>query len=125
MGDQSAQHGVGMLGVAQVPGAIELVQAREGKAGGVANVVQPCGGFHQIGVSAENGCQAACPGGDALGVRPAAGERLLQELPGQLFGPGSQRVHVAQASPVFFIWDRDRCSVPDVKVLLTWDSEGV
>jgi len=32
MGDQPAQHGVGMLCVAQVPGAIELVQAREGKA---------------------------------------------------------------------------------------------
>ena len=92
MGDQPAQHGV-----AQVPGAIELVQAREGKAGGVADVVQPCGGFQQVGVSAENGCQAACPGGVALGVRPVAGERLLQERPGQLFGPGSQCVHVAQA----------------------------
>ena len=34
MGDQPAQHGVGMLCVAQVPGAIELVQAREGKARG-------------------------------------------------------------------------------------------
>ena len=30
---QPAQHGVGVLDVAQVPGAIELVQAREGKAG--------------------------------------------------------------------------------------------
>ena len=87
MCDQPAQQGVGVLGVAQVPGAVELVQAREGKAGGVADVVQPCGGFQQIGVSAENGCQAACPGGDALGVRPAAGKRLLQECPGQLFGP--------------------------------------
>jgi len=55
MGDQPAQHGV-----AQVPGAIELVQAREGKAGGVADVVQPCGGFQQMGVSAEDWCQAAC-----------------------------------------------------------------
>ena len=33
MGDQSAEHGVGMLGVAQVPGAIELVQAGGGEAG--------------------------------------------------------------------------------------------
>ena len=65
MGDQPAQQGVGMLGIAQVPGAIELVQAREGKAGGVADVMQPGGGFQQIGVSAENGCQAAGPGGDA------------------------------------------------------------
>jgi uptake hydrogenase large subunit len=53
MGGQPAQHGVGVLGVAQVPGAVELVQAREGKAGGVADVVQPCGGFQQIGVSAD------------------------------------------------------------------------
>ena len=68
-----------------------------GKAGGVADVVQPGGGFQQIGVRAENRRQAAGPGGDALDVRPAAGKRLLQERPGQLFGPGSQRVHAAQA----------------------------
>ena len=36
--------------------------------------MQPGGGFQQIGISAENGYQIACPGGDALGVRPAAGE---------------------------------------------------
>ena len=66
MGDQPAQQGVGVLGVAQVPGGVELVQAREGKAGGVADVVQPRGGFQQVGVGAENGCQAAGPGGDAL-----------------------------------------------------------
>ena len=81
-----------MLGIAQEPGAVELVQAGGGEVGGVADVVQPCGGFQQIGVSAEDGRQAACPGGDALVVRPAAGKRLLQECPGQLFGPGSQRV---------------------------------
>jgi hypothetical protein len=62
MGDQLAWQGVGVLGVAQVPGAIELMQARAGKAGGVADVVQPRGGFQQIGVRAENGCQAADPG---------------------------------------------------------------
>ena len=33
MRDQLAQHGVGAPGVAQVPCAVELVQAREGKAG--------------------------------------------------------------------------------------------
>jgi hypothetical protein len=51
----------------------ELVQARDGKA--VADVVQPRGSFQQIGVSAENGCQAVCPGGDALG--PAARDGFL------------------------------------------------
>ena len=79
MGDQSAQQGIGAPGVAQVPGAIELVQAREGKGGGVADVMQPGGGFQQVGVRAEDGRQGACPCGDALGVRPAAGKRLLQE----------------------------------------------
>ena len=43
-----------MLGVAKVPGAIELVQARGGGAGGVADVVQLGGGLQQIGVRAEN-----------------------------------------------------------------------
>jgi len=43
-----------VLGVAQVPGAVEGVQARHGQAGCVADVVQPRGGFQQIGVSAEN-----------------------------------------------------------------------
>ena len=33
--------------------------------GGVADVVQPGGGFQEVGVRAENGCQAARSGGDA------------------------------------------------------------
>jgi hypothetical protein len=37
--DQSAQHGIGVLGVAQVAGAVEGVQARGAKVGGVADVV--------------------------------------------------------------------------------------
>ena len=78
MGDQPAEHGVGVLGVAQVPGAVELVQARDGEIGCVADVVQPRGGFQQVGVRAENGREAACPGGDALDVRPAAGQGLLE-----------------------------------------------
>jgi hypothetical protein len=95
VGDQPAQQGVGVLGVAQVPGAVELVQAGGGGARGVADVVQPGGGFEQAGVGAENWCQAACPVGDALGVRPAAGQGFAEECPGELFGPGSQRVHAA------------------------------
>jgi hypothetical protein len=58
MGDQPAQHGIGVLGVAQVPGAVELMQAGGGEARGVADVVQPGGGFQQVGVRPENGCQA-------------------------------------------------------------------
>ena len=72
------------------------MEARRGEAGRVADVVQPPGGFQEIGVSAENGCQASCPGGDALDVRPPAGEGFLEESPGELSGPGSQRVHGAR-----------------------------
>ena len=87
VGDQPAQHGVGVLGVAQVPGAVELMQAGGGEVGGVADVVQPLGGFQQVGVRAENGCQAACPVGDALDVRPAAGQGFVEEYPGDLLRP--------------------------------------
>ena len=97
MGDQPAQHGVGVLGVAQVTGAVEWVEARRGEAGRVADVVQPPGGFQEIGVSAENMVKAACPGGNALDVRPPAGEGLLKECLSEMSGPGSQRVHAAQA----------------------------
>jgi hypothetical protein len=96
MGDQPARHYVGMLGVARVPGAIELMQARGGQVGRVADVVQPRGGFQQLGVRAENGCQAACPGSDALDVRPAAGKgrwrsaraRCFALMPACSCGPG-------------------------------------
>ena len=78
---------VGVLGVAQVPGAVQGMQARHGQAGRVADVVQPRGGFQEIGISAENRGQAACACGNALDVRPAAGEEFLQECLGEVFGP--------------------------------------
>jgi hypothetical protein len=87
MCDQSAEHGVGVLNVAEVTGAVECVHARRGRAGHVANVVQPRGGFQEIGVSAENRCQAACPRSDASDVGPAAGERHLEECQGEMFSP--------------------------------------
>jgi hypothetical protein len=80
--DQPAQHGAGVLDVTKVPGAVECVQARHGQVGRIANVVQPCGGFQEIGVSAENRCPAPSSHGDAMDVRPAAGEGLLEEFPG-------------------------------------------
>jgi hypothetical protein len=49
--------------------------------------VQPRGGFYQLGVRAENRCQAACPVGDALDVRPAAGQGFLEEFLGELLRP--------------------------------------
>ena len=87
MGDQSVQHGVGVLGVAQVSGAVELVQAGHGQVGRVADVVQPRGGFQEISVRAENSRQAACPRGNALDMRPAAGEVLLKKRLAEMFQP--------------------------------------
>ena len=87
MCDQSAQHGIGVLGVTQVTGAVECVQARRSQVGRVSDVMQPCGGFQEFSVSAQNRCETACPGGDALDMRPAAGQGHLKEYPGELFGP--------------------------------------
>ena len=81
MGDQPAQQGVGVLGVAQVPGAVEGVQARHVKVGCVADVVQPRGSLQQIRVRAENIRQAMCPGGDTLNVCPAAGRDSCRSAP--------------------------------------------
>jgi hypothetical protein len=56
------------------------------------------------------------PGGDALDVRPAAGERHLKEIPGELSGPGSRRGHAAKArQPARDIHGRD---VPSQRRLL-------
>jgi hypothetical protein len=73
MGDQPAQQGVSVLGVAEVPGAVEGVQAGHVQVWCVADVVQPRGGFQQVRVRAENSRQGMCLGGDALDVCPAAG----------------------------------------------------
>ena len=87
MGDQPAQHAVCVLGIAQVTGAVECVQVRHIKVGCVADVVQARGSFQQFRVRAENSRQAMCPGGDTLDVRPAAGERFVEECPGELLCP--------------------------------------
>jgi len=73
MGDEPAQHGVAVLGVAQVTGAVECVQARHNKVGCVADIVQPRGSLQQIRVRAENSRQAMYLGGDTLNMRPAPG----------------------------------------------------
>jgi hypothetical protein len=96
MSNQSAQHGVGVLGVAQVPGTFQGVQAGYGQAGRVADVVQPRGGFQQISVRAENRRQTACPRGNALVVRPPTGRPSWRSpgrdawpmKPARLCGPG-------------------------------------
>jgi len=65
MSDQPAQHGIGVLGVAQVPGAIELVQAGGGEAGGVAD---PAASRAREARGAEAG--ATADGGTAGGSQP-------------------------------------------------------
>jgi hypothetical protein len=57
VGNEAAQHGVGVLDIAKVTGTVQRVQARRGRPGRVADVVQPRGGFQEIGIRAENGCQ--------------------------------------------------------------------
>ena len=54
VGDEPAQQGVGVLGVAWVTGTVQGVRPRHGKGGGVADVVQPCGGFQEVGVHVEH-----------------------------------------------------------------------
>src|SRR5262249_55617828 len=73
--------------------------------------------LQQVGVSAENGCQAACPRGDALQVRPTAREAFLEERLGKLFGPRSQRVHATQARQLRR--DVHGCGMPSEDVLLS------
>jgi len=115
VGDQAAQQFVGVLDVSQVAGAVELVQAGAGQFGQVADVVQPCCGFEQVGVRAEGPCDAAGPVGDALNVCPAAGEGGLQEFAGQVGGPGGGCLHRAQARSV--PWDVHGHRVPSEDVL--------
>jgi len=87
VGDQPAQHGVGVPGVAQVPGAVELMQAGGGEAEGVADVMQPGGGFERIGVRAQNECQAASPGSDTLHRVPSGGAGAPGGMPGRAGQP--------------------------------------
>jgi hypothetical protein len=113
--DQSAQQFVGVLDIPQVAGAVELVQTGMGQFGQIADVMQPCGSFQQVGVRAEGSCDAASPGSDALNVCPAAGEGSLQEFAGQVSGPGGGCLHRSQPRSV--LWDVHGHRVPSEDVL--------
>lgn len=54
MRDQAAQHRVGEVCVAEVPGAVERMKAGLGQLRRVADVMQPPGCFEQIGVITED-----------------------------------------------------------------------
>jgi hypothetical protein len=73
--------------------AVELVQAGLGQRREIADVVDPCRGFEQVGVWAEDGCNTASACGDALDMCPASGECGLQERAGEVSGPGGKRLH--------------------------------
>ena len=75
--DQPAQLAGGSPGATQVPSAVERVEAGVREAGNVADVMQPCGGGQQIGVRVQDRGNAAGLGGDALTMRPPAGQRQL------------------------------------------------
>lgn len=87
IGDQVAQPWVRVLDVAQVPGAVKGVEAGVGDIGGVADVVQPGGSVDEFGVLAQYGGQVVRGGGDALGVCPAARQRLREQRLGELTRP--------------------------------------
>jgi hypothetical protein len=72
VGDQGAERGGGVLGVAQVAGAVQRVKARArvGQGGRVADVVQPSRRDQQVSILAEDEAERAGGRGDA-GGRPA------------------------------------------------------
>jgi hypothetical protein len=87
MCDQSTQHLVGVLHVAQVTGSVERMESGVDQVGGVADVVEPGSGFEQIGILAQDRYKSAGLRGNALAVCPAARQWDLKELAGDLFGP--------------------------------------
>jgi hypothetical protein len=76
--DEVAESGVCVV-VAEVAGAVEGVKAGIYEGGGVADVVEPGGGFEEVGVVAEDGDEGASLAGYALSVCPAAWEWFGEE----------------------------------------------
>ncbi len=76
-----------MCDVAEVPGAVERMKAGLDQLGRVADVMQPRGGFEQIGVLAEDRGKGPGSRGDPLNMRPAARKRDLEVLTSEFFGP--------------------------------------
>jgi len=85
--DQPAQHGIGVLGVAQVPGAVKLVQARDGEAGAVADVVQPRGGFPLDRRPRRERVPGRVPARRRPGRAPSGGEGTAGGVPGRTVAP--------------------------------------
>jgi hypothetical protein len=90
MGDQAAQHRGRVLDIAEVAGSVQGVQACLGKLGKVADVVQPRGCLEEFSIGGGRWSEAACPGGHALDMGPAPRKGVLQEVAGEVFGPGGK-----------------------------------
>ena len=87
VGDEAAKHVVGVLDVTEVSGSVERMEAGVDQLGGVADVMEPGSGFEQVGILAEDRPKSAGLPSNALAVCPAARQRNLKELAGDLFGP--------------------------------------
>jgi len=80
VGDQAAEEVIGMLGIAEVPGTVERMETGHSDGWGVADVVEPRGGGDQVSVFAQETGYGSSRGGDSLGVRPAAGEWVGEQV---------------------------------------------
>ena len=87
MRDQAAQDRIGEVRVAQVPSAIERMKAGLDQLGRVADVMQPRGGFEQIGVLAEDRRKDSGSRSDPLNMRPTARKRDFEVLASKFLGP--------------------------------------
>lgn len=91
-------HGVAdALDGPEIAGTVERMKAGSGKRGRVADVMKPGGGLDQVSLVSEDGSKRPFPGGDALRMCPAAGQWLLQERTGDLFGTVCLSFHAAYA----------------------------
>jgi hypothetical protein len=73
------------------------VEARYGDLGTVADVMEPGGGFEEVGLVTEHGRKGAGLPGNALSVRPATREWLFQQLTCNFSCPGRHVVHIPDA----------------------------
>ena len=96
VGDQPAQHGIGVVGVAQVPDAIELMQAGGGEAGGRSR----CRAATRRLAEDRRPCRERVPGRVPEQQRPerapSAGAKVRGGVPGRAVRPWCQRVRAAR-----------------------------
>ena len=84
---QPAQPGVGVLDIAEVASTIQGVKASVREFWRVADVMQPRGGFEQVGIVFEDRGERPSLRSDTLDVSPATRERDFEELACQFSGP--------------------------------------